>query len=133
MILSLVFLMLVLVGCQSGNVAMMDDVSDIKTISISKAEVYGKITGEQLRTFERVEELDVFRKAFMHAEREKMDLEGVNYDLITTDDQGEAINLIQFYLADEGERSAFFFIGHEDKVYFTSEEITHELRELIQP
>jgi len=30
-------------------------------------------------------------------------------------------------------KSAFFFIGHKEKVYLTFEEITRELRKIIKP
>lgn len=121
-----------LAGCQSENEIMMDDVSDIKAISISKAKVYGKISDESAMTFENSEELNAFKKAFTNAKREKVKLEGVNYDLIISDDKGGNY-LLQFYLGEEEEKSAFFYIGYEDKVYFTSEEITQELRKTIKP
>jgi len=131
-ILTSVFLTLVLSGCQSKNEMLMDDVSDIKEISISKSTVFGKLDDEFFATFEDSKELDTLKNAFLTAKREKVKLEGVNYDLLITDDKGGNY-LLQCYLGEEGEQSAFFFIGHEDKVYFTSKEITQELRKIINP
>lgn len=127
---TLLFLALLLAGCQSENEIMMDDVSDIKAISISKAKVYGKISDKSAMTFENSKELDTFKKAFSNAKREKVKPEGVNYDLMITDDKGDNY-LLQFYLGEE--KSAFFYIGYEDKVYFTTEEVTQELRKIIKP
>ena len=127
-----VFLTLVLSGCQSKNEMLMDDVSDIKEISISKSIVFSKLNDEFFATFEDSKELDTFKNAFLTAKREKIKLEGVNYDLLITNDKGDGY-LLQCYLGKEGEQSAFFFIGHEDKVYFTSEEITQELSKIINP
>ena len=110
----------------------MDDVSDIKEISISKSTVFGKLNDEFFATFESSKELDTLKNAFLTAKREKMKLEGVNFDLLITNDKGGNY-LLQCYLGEKGEQSAFFFIGHEDKVYFTSKEITQELRKIINP
>ncbi|MEI3611899.1 hypothetical protein [Pseudogracilibacillus sp. SO30301A] len=76
--------------------------------------------------------MNILKNAFLNAKREKIKLEGVNYDLLITDDKGGNY-LLQCYLGEEGEKSAFFFIGHEDRVYFTSNEITQELRKIIKP
>ena len=111
---------------------LMDDVSDIKEISISKSTIFNKFNDRFIATFGDSKELDTFKNAFLTAKREKIKLEGVNYDLLITDDKGDGY-LLQCYLGEEGEQSAFFFIGHEDKVYFTSEEITQELRKIINP
>ena len=110
----------------------MNDVSDIKEISVSRSTDFGKLNDEFFATFGDLKELNTFNNAFLTAEREKIKLEGVNYDLLITDDDGGNY-LLQFYLGEGGEQSAFFYIGHEDRVYFTSEEITHELRKIIMP
>lgn len=109
----------------------MDDVSDIKEISISKSTVFNKLNGEFFATFQDSKELETFKNAFLTAKREKVKLEGVNYVLLTTDDEGGNY-LLQFHLGEDGEQSAFFYIGHEDSVYLTSEEITEELRKIIK-
>ena len=109
----------------------MDNVSDIKEISISESTEFGKLADDfsaRLQGFERVR---CFKKAFMNAKREKIKLGRINYDLLITDDDGDQY-LLQWYLAEEGEKSAFFYIGHEEKVYFTSEETTRELRKTIK-
>ncbi|WP_153721765.1 hypothetical protein [Sporosarcina cascadiensis] len=131
-ILTSVFIALVLAGCQSKKALLMDDVSDIKEISISKSTDFGKLNDNFFATFEDSKELNTFKKAFITAERGRVKLEGVNYDLLTTDDNGGNY-LLQCYLGEEGEQSAFFYIGHEDRIYFTSEEITTELRKIIKP
>lgn len=130
----LAFLALVLTGCQLKNESemLMNDVSDIKEVSISKSTVFGKLNDEFFATFEVTKELDTFKNAFLTAKREKVKLEGVNYDLLITDDKGGHY-LLQCYLGEEGEQSAFFYIGHEDRAYFTSKEVTQELRKLIKP
>lgn len=131
-ILTSVFLTFVLSGCQSKNEMLMDDVSDIKEISISESAVFNKLNDEFFASFEDSKELNILKNAFLTAKREKVKLGGVNYDLLITDDKGGNY-LLQCHLGEEGEQSAFFFIGHEDRVYFTSEEITQELRKIINP
>ncbi|MHC0038695.1 hypothetical protein [Pseudoneobacillus sp. C159] len=130
----LAFFALVVTGCQlkSENEVLMEDVSDIKEISVSKSTVFGKLNDEFFASFEDSKELDTFKNAFLTAKREKVKLEGVNYDLLITDNNGGNY-LLQCYLGEEEEQSAFFFIGHEDKVYFTSKEVTKELRKIINP
>ncbi|AJH60281.1 hypothetical protein FOC75_27760 (plasmid) [Bacillus cereus] len=131
---SIFIFLLVLTGCQSKkeNEMLMGDVSDIKEISISKSTVFGKLNNEFFATLEDSKELDTIKNAFLTAKREKEELEDVNYDLLITDYKGDNW-LLQCYLGEEGEQSAFFYIGHEDRVYFTSEEITQELRKIIKP
>jgi hypothetical protein len=133
-ILTSIFITLVLTGCQSEkeNEMLMGDVSDIKEISISKSTVFGKLNNEFFATFEDSKELETIKNAFLTAKREKVELKDVNYDLLITDYKGDNW-LLQCYLGEEGEQSAFFYIGHEDRVYFTSEEITQELRKIIKP
>ena len=109
------------------NEMLMDDVSDIKEISISKSTDYNKLNDNFFATFQNSKDLDIWKRALNTAKREKVELEGVNYDLLVDG------YLLQLYLGEEGEKSAFFFIGHEEKVYFTSEEITQELRKVIKP
>ena len=130
-IFALFFFVLVLTGCQSTNETLMDNVSDIKEISISESTEFGKLADDFSATFRDSKELDALKKAFMNAKREKIKLESINYDLLITDDDGDQY-LLQWYLAEEGEKSAFFYIGHEEKVYFTSEETTRELRKTIK-
>lgn len=130
--LTSLFFVLVLTGCQSKNEMLMDAVSDIKEISISKTTVFGKLNDEFFATFEDSKELDTLKNAFLNAKRENIKLEGVNFDLLITNNKGGNY-LLQCYLGEEGEQSAFFFIGHEDNVYFTSKEITQELRKIIKP
>lgn len=109
------------------NEMLMDDVSDIKEISISKSTDYNKLNDNFFATFQNSKDLDIWKRALNTAKREKVELEGVNYDLLVDG------YLLQLYLGEEGEKSALFFIGHEEKVYFTSEEITQELRKIIKP
>ncbi|MFJ7637874.1 hypothetical protein ACIQZM_14560 [Peribacillus sp. NPDC097206] len=132
-ILTSIFITLALTGCQSEkeNGMLMVDVSDIKEIAISKSTAFGKLNNEFFVTFEDSKELDTLKNAFITAKQEKDKLEGVNYDLLITDYKGDNW-LLQCYLGEEGEQSAFFYIGHEDRVYFTSKEITQELREIIK-
>lgn len=127
-ILTFIFFALVLAGCglESENEVLMDEVDDIKEISISKSTDYNKLNDEFFATFQDSKELDVWKRALNTAKREKVKLEEVNYDLLVDG------YLLQIYLGEEGEKSAFFFIGHEEKVYFTSEEITIELRDTIE-
>lgn len=126
-ILTFIFFALVLTGCglESENEVLMDEVDDIKEIFISKSTDYNKLNDDFFATFQDSKELDVWKRALNTAKREKVELEGVNYDLLVDG------YLLQIYLGEEGEKSAFFFIGHEEKVYFTSEEITIELRDTI--
>ena len=130
-ILTSFFFAFLLTGCQSKDEMLMDDVSDIKEISISKSTEFRKLNDKFFATFEDSKELDILKKALITAKREKVKLEGINYDLLITDDSGSY--LLQCYLGEEGEKSAFFYIGHEERVYFTSEETTQELRKLIKP
>ncbi|GKV67453.1 MULTISPECIES: hypothetical protein [unclassified Sporosarcina] len=130
-VFSSVFIALALAGCQSEKKMLMDDVSDIKEISLSKSTHFGKLNGEFFATFEDSHELDTLKKALITAEKEKVKLEDVNYDLLITDDE-DGNYLLQCYLGEEGEKSAFFYIGHEEKVYFTSEEVTQELRKVMK-
>ena len=126
-ILTSFFFAFLLTGCQSEDEMLMDDVSDIKEISISKSTDYNKLNDDFFATFQNSKELDIWKRALNTAKREKVEVEGVNYDLLVDG------YLLQLYLGEEGEKSAFFFIGHEEKVYFTSEETTQELRKIINP
>ncbi|MBB4823732.1 hypothetical protein HNO89_000952 [Sporosarcina luteola] len=132
LVIPLMTVFILLTGCQSKNERMMDDVSDIKEISISKSTNFNKLDEKFFATFQEAKELEIFKNAFSTAKREKMKLVGVNYDLLITAEDGGHF-LLQFYLGDEREASAFFYIGHENKIYFTSEEITHDLRKMIKP
>lgn len=127
-ILTFIFFALFLTGCglESENELLMDEVDDIKEISISKSTDYNKLNNDFFATFQDAKELDVWKRALNTAKREKVKLEEVNFDLLVDG------YLLQIYLGEEGEKSAFFFIGHEDKVYFTPEEITIELRDTIE-
>ena len=132
-ILTSFFFAFLLTGCQSKDEMLMDDTSDIKEISISKSTEFGKLNDQFFTTFEDSKELDILKKALITAKREKVKLEGINYDLLMTDYNGDDSLILQFYLGEEGEKSAFFSIGYEERVYFTSEETTQELRKIIKP
>lgn len=123
---------LILTGCQTKEEMLMDDVSDIKEISISKSSGFGKLNDDFFAIFRDSKELDTIKSALITAKREKVRLKGINYDLLITDYEGGNY-LLQFYLGEEGEKSEFIYVGYEDRVYFTSEETTQELRNIIKP
>lgn len=52
------------------------------------------------------------------------------YDILITYENSDTKG-IHLYLGDEEERSVIMYIGHEDTVYYTSEEMTKQLRKII--
>lgn len=53
------------------------------------------------------------------------------YDRLITYENSSDTKDIHLYLGDEGERSVIMYIGHENTAYYTSEEMTKQLRKII--
>lgn len=134
-IFPLIVVTLLLAGCSfmmknDENEVLMNQDHDLKEISLAQTTVYNKFNDDFFLTFKDSNELDLWAEAFHTAKREKVELEAVNYDILLTDDEGGQY-LLQGYIGEEGEQSVFFYIGHENKRFVSSTEMTKKLREII--
>ncbi|MEN1936013.1 hypothetical protein AAIE21_10400 [Paenibacillus sp. 102] len=125
----LVMLTLISAGCGAFN---EDNVKkqDISKLSISTSKGLGGLNEDYFINIEDEEKLKRIHNLLNDVKKQKRSDEKPQYDLLITYQNGDTHG-IHLYLGGAGEKSVIMYIGHEETAYYTSEEMTKQLRKII--
>ncbi|MEW9500943.1 hypothetical protein [Jeotgalibacillus marinus] len=103
----------------------------ITEVSISESEGYGGINDNFFVSFKKTETVSNFEDIMKSAKRKREDVnrEKPDYDILVQY-QDDNYHLLHLLLGNEGEESAFMYMGYEH-VYYITPDATKELRQII--
>ncbi|QWU45038.1 MULTISPECIES: hypothetical protein [Bacillus] len=128
-ILFLLCIFLIMTGCNSSNDKNVKK-QNISKISISTFKGYGGLNENYFMCIEDKQIIKGINNLFNNTKKQKRSGEKPQYDVLITYESGDT-NGIHLYLGDEGDRSVIMYIGHEETVYYSSKEMTKQLRKII--
>ncbi|MBC6972960.1 hypothetical protein H9I32_11380 [Bacillus sp. Xin] len=103
---------------------------DISKLSISTSKGFGGLNEDYFMNIQDKEKLEGIRNLLHDVKKQKRSNEKPQYDLLSTYQNGDTHG-IHLYLGGAGEKSVIMYIGHEETAYYTSEEMTKQLRKII--
>lgn len=118
-----------MIGCNSSNIENMKE-HNISKVSISTFNGYGGLNENYFLNIEDKQIINGINNMFNGMKKQKKRGETPQYDILITYENSDTKG-IHLYLGGEGERSVIMYIGHEETVYYTSEEMTKQLRKII--
>lgn len=130
--LSVMFMSIILIGCQSNDIKGLPD-ENISKVSISKSSGFGKVNSEFFTVYEDKETLDIFKNAISNAVK----LEGIadmaepEFDIkvVYTDGNKQGYHL---WVGEKGQKSTLMNVNDTYTIYSISEEITNQLIDLVK-
>ncbi|MFP3378553.1 hypothetical protein SB767_19360 [Bacillus sp. SIMBA_069] len=129
LIFFLLCIVLIMIGCNSSNNENVKE-HNISKVSISTFNVYGGLNENYFLNMEDKQIINGINNMFNGMKKQKKRGETPQYDILITYENSDTKG-IHLYLGNEGERSVIMYIGHEETVYYTSEEMTKQLRKII--
>ena len=146
LVLSLTFLSVILFGCQSKvNTEMKSELeikkdntdliskSEIKKISISKSNGFGKVNPDFFTVFDDEKDLKIVKNVLLSANKElgSVDMAKPKFDLEVTY-KNKTKQGLHLWLGAKGKRSTLMDIDDTSTIYTVLEEMTDKLIYLIQ-
>ncbi|WP_410982449.1 hypothetical protein [Bacillus cereus] len=125
----LVLITLISAGCGVFNEENVKK-QDISKLSISTSKGFGGLNEDYFMNIEDKEKLEGIRNLLHDVKKQKSSNEKPQYDLLITYQNGDTHG-IHLYLGGAGEKSVIMYIGHEETAYYTSAEMTKQLRKII--
>ncbi|MCU4989172.1 hypothetical protein OCF10_09490 [Bacillus cereus] len=120
---------LTITECNSSNIENVKE-HNISTVSISTFNGFGGLNENYFLNVEDKQIISGINNMFSDMKKQKRKGEIPQYDILITYENSDTKG-IHLYLGDEGERSVIMYIGHEDTAYYTSEDMTKQLRKII--
>ncbi|KZD32572.1 hypothetical protein B4082_3423 [Bacillus cereus] len=120
---------LTITGCNSSNIENVKE-HNISKVSISTFNGFGGLNENYFLNVEDKQIISGINNMFSDMKKQKRKGEIPQYDILITYENSDTKG-IHLYLGDEGERSVIMYIGHEDTAYYTSEDMTKQLRKII--
>ncbi|HEK9099553.1 TPA: hypothetical protein SUB30_000803 [Bacillus pseudomycoides] len=131
-LLSCFILVLIILGSTGCELPREENVKnqDISKLSISVSKGFCGLNEDYFMNIEDTEKLERIRNLLNDVKKQKRSDEKPQYDLLITYQNGDTHG-IHLYLGGAGEKSVIMYIGHEETAYYTSEEMTKQLRKII--
>ena len=131
-VLSLSFMSVILIGCQSNDNNGLPD-ENISKVSISKSSGFGKVNSDFFAVYEDKETLDIFKNAISNAVKSEgiADMAEPEFDIkaIYTDGNKQGFHL---WVGGKGQKSTLMNVNDTHTIYSISEEITNQLIDLVK-
>ncbi|WP_130860271.1 hypothetical protein [Gracilibacillus phocaeensis] len=134
-------LLLIIVGCpflllacqsQAEQMTLLDDVS---SVSVSKSDGYGGISGKHVKTINKDTLTTTFQQVLENAKGRKQNVDVYqgrpDYDLVVHYENG-GTHLLHLTIGNKGEKSRVMYTGHEHNGFDLSVEDTALLRGMLE-
>lgn len=132
LVVSLFFMSVILIGCQSNDNNGHSDVN-ISKVSISKSSGFGKMNSDFFTVYEDKETLDIFKNAISNAVKREgiANMAEPEFDIkvIYTNGNKQGYHL---WVGEKGQKSTLMNVNDTYTIYSILEEITNQLIGLVK-
>ncbi|WP_077622932.1 hypothetical protein [Sediminibacillus massiliensis] len=128
------FLTFLLVGCNSSKEKMIL-LEEAESISVSKSNGFGGLNERYFLHVNQQKDISLWEKIISDAEYDQLPNKNTQPDFDILIDYGDGnTHGLHLFLGNKGEKSAFMYVGHEDRFYVISAEASKVLaKELGHP